>query len=121
MATTLLTRDAILAVDDLPTADVEVPEWGGCVRIRTMTGAERDNLENSLERARSKPGGLDVTGVKARLAILTMVDMEGEAMFTIADLPALQNKSGGAIDRLFKAAQDLNALGDDAVEELAGE
>ena len=30
----LLSRDAILQAQDLPHEDVEVPEWGGMVRVR---------------------------------------------------------------------------------------
>ena len=33
----LLTRDEILAADDIKTEDVEVPEWGGDVRVSVMS------------------------------------------------------------------------------------
>ena len=40
----LLSAAEILAADDLPTEDVEVSEWNGTVRVRALTGAERDKL-----------------------------------------------------------------------------
>ena len=43
-----LTRNEILAVDDLQTQKVDVPEWGGSVYVRGLTGSERDALEASI-------------------------------------------------------------------------
>jgi hypothetical protein len=34
---TLLSKSAILCANDLQTEDVEVPEWGGVVRLRSFT------------------------------------------------------------------------------------
>ncbi len=33
---TLISKTAILAAQDLQTEDVEVPEWGGAVRVRVV-------------------------------------------------------------------------------------
>jgi len=51
----LLTRDAILEAQDLQHEEVYIPEWGGSVRVRTLTGAERDAFEQSIvdQRART--------------------------------------------------------------------
>ena len=38
----ILSKDAILAADDLPRETVHVPEWGGDVYVRTMSGTDRD-------------------------------------------------------------------------------
>ena len=43
-----LTRDAILQATDLTFEDVAVPEWGGVVRVRGLTGTERDAFEASV-------------------------------------------------------------------------
>ena len=45
---TYLSRDTILQREDIKTEDVEVPEWGGTVRVRGMSGVERDAFEASL-------------------------------------------------------------------------
>ena len=37
-----LDKAAILTADDLGRREVAVPEWGGTVLIRGLTGAERD-------------------------------------------------------------------------------
>ena len=43
-----LTRDQILAVSDIQTEEVHVPEWGGTVLVRGLTGAERDEFEAGM-------------------------------------------------------------------------
>ena len=44
----MLTKDQILKSDDLPSEEVSVPEWGGSVMVRSMTGYERDQFEQSV-------------------------------------------------------------------------
>jgi hypothetical protein len=41
-----LTRDSILNAKDLKKELVKVPEWGGEVYVRCMTGSERDAFES---------------------------------------------------------------------------
>ena len=115
----MLDKQAILGADDLPVTTVDVPEWGGQVGVRCMTGAERDEFEQSVSDA-SKNGKVNIRGLKGRLVGLTLCDEAGARLFTDAEIADLAKKSGAAIDRLFKAAQKLNHLTDDDVEELAG-
>ena len=44
----LLTKEQILRVKDIETRKVNVPEWGGDVMVRSLTGAERDYFESKL-------------------------------------------------------------------------
>ena len=48
----LLNRSAILDAEDLKHEDVEVAAWGGTVRVRMMTGAERDEFRQMAAGAR---------------------------------------------------------------------
>ena len=50
----LLNKEQILNADDLTFEDVEVPEWGGTVRIRCLESTERDEFEQSLLDAKGK-------------------------------------------------------------------
>jgi hypothetical protein len=43
-----LTAEMIFAAPDIETEDVFVPQWGGKVRIKGMTAAERDRFEESI-------------------------------------------------------------------------
>ena len=114
-----LTRDAILSVSDLATESVPVPEWGGDVLVKTLTGAERDAFEQACENAK-KGKSIALKELKARLVAMAVCDERGAALFTAKDIPDLNKKNSKAIDRLFKAAQRLSGLSNDDVEQLAG-
>jgi hypothetical protein len=115
-----LTRDAILKVDDLPKERVEVPEWGGYVFVKTLTGAERDAFEQSCVDVKSKGRSVNLQNLRARLLALSLCDDAGSRLFTVVDVEALGAKSGKALDRLFAVAQKLSGLGEKDVEELTG-
>jgi len=112
----ILSRDAILAAQDLKREEVAVPEWGGSVLVRTMTGAERDAWEQSLANG----GKIDVSNVRARLVAACTIDESGALLFSAADAQALGAKSGSALERVAKVAQRLNAITEEALEEARG-
>ena len=114
----LLNRDAILKADDLPYEDVHVEEWDGWVRVRTLTGTERDAFEASVVEQRGKSFKVNRHNFRAKLVSLTVVDDEGNRIFTDADVKLLGQKSASAIDKIFGVAQKLSGLDDDDVDEL---
>ena len=82
----LLTRESILAAQDLKSQDVEVPEWSGTVRVRMMTGAERDALGASLIGPDRKP---DMSQYRTRLLSLCIVGEDGKPLFGLDEIAAL--------------------------------
>ncbi len=112
----MLDRAAILAADDLPRELVEVPEWGGSVHVRTLTGTERDAFEQSVIVAGEKNLG----NIRARFAVLTICDENGDRIFGERDAVDLGKKSAAALDRVFAVAQTLNGFSSSDVEDLAG-
>ena len=112
----MLNKAQILAADDLPKEVVTVPEWGGEVFVRMLTGTERDRFEASLQ---GEKGKIDLTNVRARFCSLTMVDDAGKRLFADNEVMGLGQKSAKALDRVFGASQKLNGLTDADVEELA--
>lgn len=106
----LLSKDQILAADDLPFQDVEVPEWGGTVRVRTMTGSERDTFEASIYDAGGGSTTLDRKDFRAKLLSKVIVDDKGQRLFTDKEIAQLGAKSVRALDRVFGVAQDLNGM-----------
>lgn len=112
----ILTKADILSADDLPTQTVGVPEWGGDVIVRSMTGLERDRFDSQL--IAKEDGKTDLSNIKARLCSLCIVDESGERLFTEAEAVELGKKSAKALARVFEAASELNGLG--AEEEIAG-
>ena len=115
----LLSKTAILAAQDLQTEDVEVPEWGGAVRVRSFTGRERDAFEASMVRGDGRDRKVDLTNMRARLVGLTVIDESGQRLFTDEEADLLGAKSGAALDRVFAIAQKLNGLSGSDVEELS--
>lgn len=115
----LLTRDQILQADDLRSEDVPVPEWGGVVRVRGLTGTQRDAFESDVVVMNGRDVQRNTRNIRARLVALTVVDEEGKRLFTHQDVEALGNKSARALDRVFSAASSLSGLSDADVEELA--
>ena len=114
--TKILSKDEILATQDLRTETVEVREWGGSVRLRCLTGAERDAFEATLVKEIDGKRMPDMNNLRAKLLAATIVDEDDQQMFSAADLSALGGKSAVALDRLFTVAQRLNGMSADAVE-----
>lgn len=113
---TYLSKDDILKADDLPTRDVEVPEWGGIVRVRGLTGTERDRFEFSLAAAQNNPSQVEV---RAQIVGRCLVDGDGERLFSDKEIAKLGAKSGAALDRVFDVVRELSGMGDAAVEQAA--
>lgn len=114
-------KDDILKASDLPTASVDVPEWGTAITLRTMSGAERDQWEDAWTKYRLSRFGTDETARdwKAFLIVHTAVGVDGKPLFTEADIPALNGKSARVLDLLSKVAMRINSVGGDEVERLA--
>ena len=115
---TYLSREQILKVDDLQFEDVEVPEWGGVVRVRGLTGTERDAFEESIIDQRGKKTRVVMANLRAKLVAQSIVDEDGRRLFSERDVGALGEKSAAALQRVFNAAQRLSGISDEDVEEL---
>ena len=123
-----LTRDDILQRQDITTEEVEVPEWGGTVRVRGMSGVERDKFEASLlapetpqkgRRRQAQARQTNIENIRAKLCAWCIVDEGGNRMFVDADLAALGAKSAAALDRVFGVAQRLSGITEEDVDETA--
>lgn len=112
----MLSKDDILNADDRKTQVVDVPEWGGQVTIKEMSGFARDRFETSIM---GKNGGANMQNIRSKLVIASVIDESGNLMFTEKDINKLSNKSGAALDRIYDAVQKLNKITDADVDELA--
>ena len=110
----MLSKKDILTADDLPHQDVEVPEWGGTVRVRTMTGTERDAFEGETYTG----DGANTINMRARMCARCIIGEDGERLFEDRDMAELGAKSAAALDRVFAVAQALNGFSDSDIEEL---
>lgn len=111
-------REEILAKTALPIEPVPVPEWGMTLRVRTMPVTEKTEFELTCyaRNGRNQDDALRV--VKEKLVARTVVDDDGNRVFTDDDADGIGRLHPIAVDRLFRVAQRLNLeVGD--VEELA--
>lgn len=107
-----LSKKAILAAKDTKLkGPVAVPEWGGDVYFRTISGSERDQFEESYSEQKMK-------AFRARFLVLTLADDSGERLFEDKDVEELGKKSNVVINRLFDEAWSHNALTQEAVDAL---
>ena len=113
-----LGRDDILKASSLKTEDVEVPEWGGVVRVRELRGRERDEWEASLAVQRGQKMVPDVANMRAKLVARSVVDDDGEPVFSQQDVNALGELSAAALDRVFEVASRLSGLNPADLEEM---
>lgn len=114
-----LSKDAILGAEDLKSEEVEVPEWGGSVLVRGLTGRERDDYETSLMVQRGGQMVSDIANARAKLVARCVVDDDGQRVFDNDDIGALGGKSGAALARVFDVAARLSGLGEDGIAERA--
>jgi hypothetical protein len=116
----VLSRDDILAAKDIDTREVDVPEWGGTVLVKALSGKERDAFESSLRQLRGKEMVPNLANARAKLVARSVVDEDGARLFGDNEINALGDKCAAALDRLFEVASEMSGLNDDDVEKLSG-
>lgn len=119
-----LDRASILAANDLPTEVVEVPEWGGSVLVRGLTGVERDSYDaqswRERELAQGDTGAI-LSNFRARLVARAIVDASGNRLFSDNDAVALGRKSAAALERVHDVVQRLSGMDAEEVDKLAAD
>ena len=118
----LLGKEAILLADDRKFEIVHVPEWGGDVRLRSLSGRERDEFESSTMKLKNGKQEQDMDNFRARFVALCIVDEDGKRIFvTKSEIGILGSKSVSALQRLFNKASEMNGMSEDDVEAMAGD
>lgn len=114
-------RQEILALDDRQYEDVRVPEWNNkTVRVKGLTGTERDAFEASITRQVGRQARMELHDFRAKFLVKAIVNGAGERLFSDRDVGALGAKNAAAIARLFEVAQRLSGMSNEDVEELTG-
>ena len=120
---TLLNFDDIVASQDKEYEDVDVPEWGGTVRIATMSGEDRDRWELSMMQADdSSERGFKLNFdaySRVRLVAMCLVDDNFNRIFvTKEQIEKLSQKSGKVMDLLYDVAQRVNGITESDIDDL---
>jgi hypothetical protein len=104
----MLSRDDILAHVDLG-EEVEVPEWGGKVRVRGLTVAEWSDLQKATKDT-------DPVLAMADMVVRCTIDPAGVRMFADGDAPALAAKEAAVVVRLARIGQKRSGF-EDGIED----
>jgi hypothetical protein len=94
------------------------------VRLRTMTGTERDAYEAEIVGTRGgKDRRLNLANMRARLVARCMLGDDGQPLFNYrnpADIDELGSMDAAGLDRVFSECQHINGLTERDIEELEG-
>lgn len=115
-----LDKAALLAAasQPLPIEKVDVPELGGFVYIKGMSGAERDTWEKALLVGRGRKQTVNTANVRAKLVARCACDEQHARILTDEDAEALGKLRVDVLNKLFAVAQRLCGVSDEDVEEL---
>lgn len=117
-AISFLSKDAILAADDILTEVVPVPEWKGSVIICGLTGSAKDAYDKSIMEIKGNKRTVNLDHMRAKLLVRTIVNEQRQPLFTESDIIKLGTKSAAVLDRLCAIAQRLSGMGAAEAEEL---
>lgn len=95
-ATPVLTRAKLLAAKDQQPYTLDVPEWGGAVKVKRLSRADEVWIRKQAE---DKDGLLDTD----RELLLKLVRGVVQPQLKVEDLDALEQKSAYAIERVVTA------------------
>jgi hypothetical protein len=125
----ILTRDQLL--EAARTARIErdrlyVPELGGDIWVRGMSGLERDKFEEGLRIRRGRRAGqTDMRNFRAQLAVRVIVDDQGNRLLNDLDADIFGKLPAGVLDRIIarctelsgKAAEEIEDMGNDSASQ----
>jgi hypothetical protein len=102
-----LSKEQILAAEDLDTVIEPVPEWGGDVTLKMLSAKERITWEQEV----FPDGVVNTEKFLTSLVARSLVDESGARMFSDDELDALGAKNPAVIARLRELAAKLNKIG----------
>ncbi len=114
----VLAKSVLLGATKPPQEIVRIPELGGDVIVRGMTGAERDAFEVSLVEGRGRKREVNLKNLRAKLIAFCCIDENGNRIFSDADADALGNIRADVVNRIYTVAQKLSGISEEDADEL---
>lgn len=120
----VLTRDQI--IEAARNAKIErerltIPELGGDIFVRGMSGKERDKFEEGLRIRKGKRSGQsDLRNFRALLAVRVIVDEAGERLLndSEADVDMIGKLGAGVLDRILAKCTELSGKAEEEIDDL---
>lgn len=110
----ILNREQILGITDMDVLTLEIPEWGGEIKVRPMNGSERSRYESSIysmTQGRSEALGAAKKWILSRV----ICDDDGKPLFNDRDANLLFDKSAKALSRIWEKVEELSGVKADDV------
>ena len=109
-----LTREQILGIKSFRSKTIEIPEWNGEVRLKAMSGAERESLEERVyetvgDKLQMKKG----VSYIPELLVKSWCDDDGNRLFQDDEIDLIKAKDSTILAKLFKVAAEVNGLSGD--------
>lgn len=102
----MLSRDSVLTASDATFSTVDVPEWGGQVRIRQLTGKQQE-ITNKINDAKcAEP--ISFGGYAAAIVCYGCIDESGKRLFLDTDAKAIGERDASAVNRVALAIMKLS-------------
>ncbi len=116
-----LGKQQILANKAQVIEQLEVPEWGGTVCIRSISARERGQIEAGIARYRETKGKEDsfARNFTLRMAGMALCDESGARLFSDEEISQLAEHNAAVIARIAEVAGRLAGFTKEDVEALA--
>jgi hypothetical protein len=101
-----LNLDAILAAPDVTESDVDVPEWGGKVKVKALSKADQIRVRKD---ATDNKGNVDDVRMEGGLLVAGVV----EPALETKHIPDLFAKSASAVDKVLQAILGVSGMTED--------
>jgi len=111
----MISKNDIFKSVDTTIEEVKVPEWGGSIFIKTLSGTDRDLFEGACAKASENN---NFKNIRAKLLVFSIVNEKGDKLFEEKDADKLGKKSSRVLDRLFTIAQKISGISKDDREEM---
>jgi len=96
-----------------------VPELGGLIYVRGMSGKERDKFEEGLRVKKGKRvGQSDLRNFRALLAVRVIVDEKGERLLNDGDAELIGAMPAGVLDRIIAKCTELSGKAEEEIDDL---
>jgi len=105
-----LSRDAILAAQDFKTEEVPVPEWGGVVLVRELSAQDFDSVGFPMVKESGEIDARGARGMNVKIVSLSIIDEEGNQLFTPKDVRALGERAIAPIRRITAKVMELSGM-----------
>ena len=112
---TALSRTSIFASSVNAIRRVDTPELGGPVYVRSVRASEF----NAMRAMSMSNGQVKEDEIMARLVTLTACDAQGKRLFRDDDHQRVNALPLAPVFRIFRAAMELNNIGNEDIEEIA--